>query len=183
MIAVIVGVGLSLWIGPINIFYFIGTTLTLGLILVYSAGNLGVFMLYWRELRSNFNPLIHAVIPLATTLALLWVGWKSIEGLHITSPQNYLDWVPAVVAGWVIAGLLLVVFVSRSGNTDWLVQAGRSVAEEPRSTTTRPGRADGVPPRRGASCDRSSASATSGRTSSPARTDRSRSLRDERSRG
>jgi amino acid transporter len=130
VIAVIVGVGLSLWIGPINIFYFIGTTLTLGLIFVYSAGNLGVFLLYWRELRSSFNPLIHAIIPLATTLALIWVGWKSIEGLHITSPQNYLDWVPAFVAGWVIAGVLLVIFVSRSGNTEWLVQAGRSIAEE-----------------------------------------------------
>ena len=129
VIAVIVGVGLSLWIGPINIFYFIGTTLTLGLIFVYSAGNLGVFLLYWRELRSNFNPLIHGLIPLATTLALIWVGWKSIEGLHITSPQNYLDWVPTVVAGWVIAGILLVLFVSRSGHTEWLVQAGRSVAD------------------------------------------------------
>jgi amino acid transporter len=130
VIAIIVGVGLSLWIGPINIFYFIGTTLTLGLIFVYSAGNLGVFLLYWRELRSNFNPLIHAVIPLATTLALIWVGWKSIEGLHITDPQNYLDWVPTVVACWVIAGVLLVILVSRSGNTEWLEQAGRSVAEE-----------------------------------------------------
>ena len=28
-----------------------------------------------------------------------------------------------------IAGILLVLFVSRSGNTDWLVQAGRSVAD------------------------------------------------------
>ncbi len=129
-IAIIVGVGLSLLIGAINTFYFIGTTLTLGLIFVYSAGNLGVFLLYWRELRSSFNPLIHALIPLATTLALIWVGWKSIEGLHILHPQGYLDWVPAVVACWVIAGVLLVVFVSRSGNTEWLVQAGRSVAEE-----------------------------------------------------
>jgi amino acid transporter len=129
-IAVVVGVGLSLWIGSTNIFYFIGTTLTLGLIFVYSAGNLGVFLLYWRELRSDFNWLIHFVIPLVTTVALIWVGWKSIEGLHITSPQSYLDWSPIVVFGWVIAGLLLVAFVSRRGNTDWLVLAGRSVSEE-----------------------------------------------------
>jgi amino acid transporter len=128
-IAIIVGVGLSLIIGAINTFYFIGTTLTLGLIFVYSAGNLGVFLLYWRELRASFNPLIHAIIPLATTIALVWVGWKSIEGLHILSPQGYLDWVPAVVAAWVIVGVLLVLVVSGTGNREWLEQAGRSVAD------------------------------------------------------
>ena len=128
-IAIVVGVGLSLIIGAINTFYFIGTTLTLGLIFVYSAGNLGVFLLYWRELRQSFNPLIHAIIPLATTIALVWVGWKSIEGLHILSPQGYLDWVPAVVAAWVIVGVLLVLIVSGKGNKEWLEQAGQSVAD------------------------------------------------------
>jgi amino acid transporter len=129
VIAIIVGVGLSLLIGAINTFYFIGTTLTLGLIFVYSAGNLGVFLLYWRELRSSFNPLIHALIPLVTTVALIWVGWKSIEGLHILHPQGYLDWVPAVVAAWVVVGVLLVLIVSGTGNKEWLEQAGRSVGD------------------------------------------------------
>jgi amino acid transporter len=129
VIAIIIGIGLSLIIGPINIFYFIGTTLTLGLILVYGAGNIGVFMLYWREFRSSFNPIIHLIIPLATTLALIWVGWKSIEGLHITDPQGYLDWVPTVVAIWVVIGLILVAVVSGTGNKEWLETAGRSVGE------------------------------------------------------
>jgi amino acid transporter len=128
-IAIIVGVGLSLIIGAVNTFYFIGTTLTLGLIFVYSAGNLGVFLLYWRELRSNFNLLIHGLIPLATTLALIWVGWKSIEGLHILHPKGYLDWAPTVVGAWVVIGIVVVLVVSGSGNTGWLELAGRSVAE------------------------------------------------------
>jgi amino acid transporter len=123
------GLVISWRIGPANAFYFVGVVLTLGLIFVYSAGNLGVFLLYWREHRPAFNWLLHAVLPLATTLALLWVGWKSIEGLHITSPQNYLDWTPTVVVAWAILGGLVLVYVSRAGKEDWFERAGHSVGD------------------------------------------------------
>jgi amino acid transporter len=127
--AIVWGLLISIWIGPQNSFYFVGIVLTLGLIFVYSAGNLGTFLLYWREHRPNFNWFLHAILPLATSLALIWVGWKSIEGLHITSPQNYLDWTPAVVGGWVVVGLGVLVYVSRSRKQDWLGRAGQSVGE------------------------------------------------------
>jgi amino acid transporter len=129
VIAIIVGVGLSIWIGPINIFYFIGILLTLGLIFVYSAGNYSVFSLYRRELRPEFNVLLHVITPLVTTLALIWVGWKSIEGLHITSPQGYLDWTVIVVAAWFVAGLIIVFALSRTGREEWLVNAGHTLYE------------------------------------------------------
>lgn len=129
IVAIVVGVGLSIWIGPINIFYFIGVLLTLGLIFVYSAGNYSVYRLYRGELRSQWNPLLHLVIPLATTAALVWVGWKSIEGLHITSPQGYLDWTPTIVAAWVVAGLALVAYLSRTGREEWMQRAGHVIYE------------------------------------------------------
>jgi amino acid transporter len=129
VVAIIIGIGLSIWIGPINIFYFIGILLTLGLIFVYSAGNYSVFRLYRDELRSEFNPLLHLLVPLATTLALVWVGWKSIEGLHITSPQGYLDWTAIVAAAWFVAGVVIVFALSRTGREEWLLNAGRTLYE------------------------------------------------------
>ena len=128
-IAIVVGIGLSELIGPINIFYFIGLALTLGLIFVYSAGNFSVFWLYRRELRRQFNVAMHLLIPLATTVALFWVGWKSIQGLNITSPHTYLDWAPIMVFSWFIIGIVLVLILSRTGHEEWLTRATRTLEE------------------------------------------------------
>lgn len=128
-LAVFFGMLISIWIGAVNSFYFVGVVLTLGLIIVYIAGNTGLFLLYRREHRSSFNWLLHALIPLATSLALIWVGWKSIEGLHITSPQNYLDWTPTVVAAWIVIGIVVLVYLSRTGKEKWLKLAGESVGD------------------------------------------------------
>jgi amino acid transporter len=57
-------------IGPVNQFGMIGIVQTLGLIIVYSMGNLGVLWYYWRKKRGDFNWLLHGVIPLATSAAL-----------------------------------------------------------------------------------------------------------------
>jgi len=129
VLAVLVGIGLGMWIGPTNTFGFVGITLTLGLILVYSLGNIGVFVFYRREHRGEFNLFLHALIPLATTVALLWVGWKSIQGLSFLSPQGYMDWIPAIVAVWIVAGIVLMIILSRNKETAWLQKAGQSVAD------------------------------------------------------
>lgn len=123
------GLLISIWIGAVNSFFFVGVVLTLGLIIVYVAGNLGLFVLYRGEHRPAFNWLLHALLPLVTSLALIWVGWKSIEGLHIRSPQNYLDWTPTVVAAWIVVGVGVLVYVSRTGKEKWLELAGESVGE------------------------------------------------------
>jgi amino acid transporter len=129
----VLGIGfgflIALWIGPVNAFFFVGVLLTLGLIVVYTMGNVGVTLYFWREQRPSFNWIIHAIIPIATSLALIWVGWKSIEGLHITSPQNYLDWTPTLVFAWFLVGLVVLFAVSRSGKERWLAVAGQSVGD------------------------------------------------------
>ena len=41
------------------------------------------------ERRSEFNWFLHFVIPLATSLALIWVAYKTIEGQHLLHPKSY----------------------------------------------------------------------------------------------
>ncbi len=88
-----------------------GIAMTLGLILVYSAGNLGVFLWFRGKAKSEFNPFLHAVFPLISTLALVWVGYKSVVPL----PAAPVRYAPFVVAGWIGVGLLLAYFMKRAG--------------------------------------------------------------------
>ncbi len=111
IITLVFGLAVGFWIGPDQEFYFMGIAMTLGLILVYSAGNLGVFLWFRGKAKSEFNPFLHAVFPLISTLALVWVGYKSVVPL----PAAPVRYAPFVVAGWIGVGLLLAYFMKRAG--------------------------------------------------------------------
>lgn len=124
-INIVVGVGLGLWLGPLNEFALLAAMLTLAMILVYSAGNLGVFLLYYRERRNEFNIFLHAACPLISTVALFAVGYFS----NVPLPSGVLGWVPFIVFGWLIVGIVLVYRLSRSGKEEWLENAVSSARE------------------------------------------------------
>ncbi len=128
---IIVAMVLGSAIGPVNQFGMIGIVQTLGLIIVYSMGNFGVLLFYWREKRGQFNWLLHGVIPLATSAALLWVGWKTVQGLHIFGLPTPLDYAPWIAIGWFLAGLVILFYASRTGKEGWLFKAGESAVERP----------------------------------------------------
>ena len=131
MTAVTLGIGLGVgsWFGPIGAFGFIGVCQTLGLVLVYSMGNLGAFLFYYKERRQDFNVFMHFLLPLATTLALLWVAFKNIEGAHLLHPETFNDYPFWVVLGWIVIGLVVMIYASRTGNEGWLKKAGQSAHE------------------------------------------------------
>ena len=119
------GLGVGFWIGADQEFYFTGTAITLGLIFVYGAGNIGVVRYYLREARDNFNIWLHGIFPVACTLALIWVGYKSI----IPLPAAPVEYAPFVVLGWLVAGVILVWAVSRNGREEWLIKASEVAYE------------------------------------------------------
>ena len=81
VLTVVTAMALGSTIGPTNQFGMIGIVQTLGLIVVYSMGNLGVVWYYYRKRRGEFNWALHGVIPILTSAALVWVGWKTVQGL------------------------------------------------------------------------------------------------------
>ena len=121
------GLGVGFWIGPDQEFYFTGVAITLGLIFIYGAGNIGVIRYYLGEARSSFNIWLHGIFPVASTAALIWVGYNSIVPL----PAAPVKWAPVLVGAWLIAGIVLVWAVSRTGREEWLLKAGQVAYERP----------------------------------------------------
>jgi amino acid transporter len=135
VLTIVAGMALGSTIGPVNEFGMIGIVQTLGLIVVYSMGNAGVLWWYWRKRRAQFNWLLHGLIPVLTSAALVWVGWKTVQGLHIFGLPTPLDYAPWIAIGWLVLGLGILFFASRTGKEGWLLKAGVSTAERPETVT------------------------------------------------
>jgi len=121
-----IGLGLGFWIGPDQEFYFMAVVITLGMALVYSAGNAGVIRLYTSERRSEFRWLPHCVFPLVSTAALIWVGYRSVFPL----PPPPIGYAPWLVAVWLALGMILVWVFRRAGREDWVLRAGQAAYEQ-----------------------------------------------------
>jgi amino acid transporter len=124
-LTLLVGLGLGFWIGPDQEFFLMGEVLTLALVLIYSAGNLGVFLYYWRERRGEFHPLWHAFFPLVSSAGVLGVGYLSV----IEWPPPPLRYAPFIVAGWLAIGVAVLIFMKAFGFEQWLLQAGVATQE------------------------------------------------------
>jgi amino acid transporter len=131
VLTVVVAMVLGSTIGPVNQFGMIGIVQTLGLIIVYSMGNIGVIRYYYREKRDEFSWMLHGVIPILTSAALLWVGWKTVQGLHIFGLPTPLDYAPWIAIAWFVVGLVILFYASRTGKEAWLFKAGESTLERP----------------------------------------------------
>src|SRR5439155_7759504 len=71
----VLGVVLSLQMGwkwgPLEAFIIIATAVTIVVILVYMTVCLGTLVFYWRERRSEFNSLLHGLVPILGILAFV----------------------------------------------------------------------------------------------------------------
>ena len=120
LLTLLVGLGLGFWIGPDQEFFLMGEVLTLALALIYTAGNLGVFLYYRRERRGEFRPLWHAYFPLVSSAAVLGVAYLSV----VAWPPPPLRYAPLIVAVWLGLGVAVLVLMKALGREQWLLQAG-----------------------------------------------------------
>jgi amino acid transporter len=126
-ITLTIGIAIGFWIGPDQEYYFIGVTMTLVLIFIYSAGNIGVYFLYRRQRPAEFNPVLHILFPVLSTLSLLWVAYHSVVPL----PDAPLRYAPILVGAWLIAGVVLLLTVRRASNMPLLPMEAAEAAEKP----------------------------------------------------
>jgi amino acid transporter len=112
-------------LGSFNQFVFYGIGLTFALIFVYGMANLGAFLYYRRERRAEFSYWLHVIFPVLSTVALLWIGYKTIHPFP-AAPNN---WAPIIVAGWFVAGLVVLLIMRARGREAWLLQAGQVAFE------------------------------------------------------
>jgi amino acid transporter len=104
--------------GTVVGFGILATTLTIGAIIVYCLGAVGLPVMFRREYPSEFNPLKHVAVPLVALALLVYVMYKSVWPIP-AYPYN----VPLILSIiWIVLGVVFVGFV-RSRNRGDLSQA------------------------------------------------------------
>lgn len=121
------GLVLPLLIGVANVYNLTGTWFTFALIPVYIMANIGVFILYRRDHRSEFNVILHVVFPVVSSIALIVVGWYSLNPL----PAWPIKLAAPIVLVWLGVGVLVLLGMIGSGREAWLARAGEAIAEVP----------------------------------------------------
>jgi len=104
IVGIIAVVVVALILGASQIFGFLGTAVTVSLIVMYGLANIALFVYVRRERPDEFKPLQHAVFPAVGTIMLAIVLYETI-----TSNQAYpLNWAPWVIVVWLLIGVAVM---------------------------------------------------------------------------
>jgi hypothetical protein len=86
---------------------------------MYILANAGVIRYYLTVRRAQFNPLLHLVLPIVASVAVGYVGYKSVVPLP-AAPARYA---PIILLGWLLIGAALLTWQHVRGNREWLAKA------------------------------------------------------------
>jgi len=116
VITLAVGLPLGIHFGPVTAFVFLATILTAIMVAIYMIFNLSCLLFYARKARSEFNLLLHGIIPVLGIVAFLpaWFTAMGIGGsvLKFVAPLSY----PSSEAGlgigiWYLIGVIALVYL------------------------------------------------------------------------
>jgi amino acid transporter len=125
IVNLLTGLALLWWLGAVNGYFYESFVLALAVILVYAMGNIGVFFLYWRQYRQEFNIFYHVIFPLVSLAAL---GWLAFE-LFNPFPQPPIVYALPTLGIWLVLGIIILVVMAVRGKEEWLTRAGESAFE------------------------------------------------------
>ncbi len=125
LVNIVTGFGLLWWLGSVNGYFYESFVLALAVILVYGMGNIGVFFLYWRQYRSEFNIFYHVIFPLLSLAALGWLAYE----LFNPFPAAPISYGIPTVGIWLLLGIVILVVMAVRGKEEWLTKAGESAFE------------------------------------------------------
>jgi amino acid transporter len=131
VVNIALGIVLPILIGVANVYNVTGTMFTFALIPVYIMANIGVFFLYTRTHRDEFNPIYHVVFPIVSSIALIIVGYESLNPL----PPWPVKLAAPIVVVWLAIGVVVLFGMLSSGRSGWLQRAGDAIAEVPETPT------------------------------------------------
>lgn len=105
VIALALGLGLGFWLGPVGEFSFIALMGSITTTLYYVLANAGVFTLYRGRFRAEWNPVLHLVFPLVTSVVLIWVLYKSLWPLQ----AGAIKWAPVASLAWLAIAIVIMI--------------------------------------------------------------------------
>src|SRR5919108_6206968 len=112
VVNVVGGVVLALLLGwrwgPLPAFATIATAITVVVILLYIAVCLGSIVYYWRQRRSEFNPLLHLLFPLLGAAAFAFPLYYQFKDWP-DNPLGYGNW---IAIGWIGLGIIVTIWLA-----------------------------------------------------------------------
>src|SRR6202167_5550050 len=111
-----IGLPVGLKYGPTTAFVLLATILTGVMIAIYMVFNLSCIFFYLRRQRSEFNVLLHAVIPVLGILAFI-PAWLTALGLgssflKLVTPVSYSSSLTGLAIGiWFVIGLIVLAYL------------------------------------------------------------------------
>lgn len=131
-LSLVSALGVGWLLGPDRSFFLIdGLILVIGVTFVYIVANLAVWMFYRGEHRAEFNPLLHAVFPLVSSIVLVLAIWFTFfppEG-YGSPPGEPYSYAPIIDTAWFLLGVAILLWMRARGQEEWLLKAGEAVAE------------------------------------------------------
>jgi amino acid transporter len=94
--------------GPLNGFFTIATLAVPPVILVYMLVSAGSVYWYWTKARSQFNWLLHLVLPIGGIVLFFFPLYYQFVKYPPVYPEKYGNWVDIA---WVVLGIALTAFV------------------------------------------------------------------------
>jgi len=113
--------------GTANVFFTWAIAFTLGLIAMYILADIGVVRYYLTVARDRMNIWLHVIFPVATIVAVGYVGYRSIWPL----PPAPEKWAPVLLAGYLVIGAGVLVYLHARGNETWMVEGQQAMEESP----------------------------------------------------
>lgn len=143
VVGLVITIGLGFGLGsPQNAFALIGAVLTILVVATYVMTSISCIVYYLRERRSEFNVILHLLVPAISALAFLSVLVASFgidfAGLGIqplTYPTSLAPWICVV---WMILGLIRLVSLRIMDPTS-IHEMGSIFAEEETDDESTPG--------------------------------------------
>jgi len=123
ILTVAIGFGLTFWLGVSDQYFFVGTFTGASVLFTYVLGNISVYRVYSTERRSEYSVLRHLILPILSTLAMLFVGYEIL----IAIPPGNVGLAVPFTGGWVGVGIVIALLLSK----DAVARAGESVEERP----------------------------------------------------
>lgn len=107
----VIAVTAVLWIGlndgPLSVYGYTGVLGTIGVMFVYGILAVGVGRFYWRNHRSEFNILLHLILPLGSLVLIALMLWNNVTA-STEFPFNVL---PYIAGAYFLVGIGVAVFL------------------------------------------------------------------------
>jgi amino acid transporter len=109
--------------GVTNVFFTWASAITLFLVLMYILANIGVVKYYLTEARSQFNVLLHVIIPVVASVAGIVVVWKSYFSPFPNPKTGPVYWSLLVIGAVLVITIVALIYLHVSGKEDWMRKA------------------------------------------------------------